>query len=57
MVRPQHALSAGLAIAFSVAMLFTSHLFMESRSAKHLIQGVDDAVLIKVSRQKSVPLI
>jgi hypothetical protein len=55
MVRPQHVISAGLAIVFLVAMFFTSHLFIESRSAKHLIQGNNDAVLVKMSHQKSLP--
>jgi hypothetical protein len=31
--------SAGLAIIFSAVMFVTSHLFIEARSAKHLVTG------------------
>jgi hypothetical protein len=55
MVGPQQVLNAGLAVVFFVAMFFTSHLFIESRSAKHLIQGMNDAVLVKMSHPNFLP--
>lgn len=55
MARPEHFLSAGVAITFLVAMFFTSHLFIESRSATHRVQGMNDAMLVKMSHQKSLP--
>jgi hypothetical protein len=55
MARPEHFLSAGVAITFLVAMIFTSHLFIESRSATHRVQGMNDAMLVKMSHQKSLP--
>jgi hypothetical protein len=51
---PQHVISVGLATAFLVAMFFPMRLFMESRSAKHLIQCINDAVLVEMSDQKSL---
>jgi hypothetical protein len=55
MVLLQHTISAGLAIIFSIRMFFASHLFIEARSAKHLIQGINASVLLEMSHQKFLP--
>lgn len=44
-----HCVSAGLAIIFSAAMFVTSHVFIEARSAKHLVQGISASVLLEMS--------
>jgi len=55
MVLLQQMISAGLAIIFSIVIFFTSHRFIESRSAKHLIQGINATVLLEMSHQKFLP--
>jgi hypothetical protein len=47
--------SAGLTMAFLAVMLVSSYLFLEARSARHLIQGVNASVLLEMSHQKFLP--
>jgi len=55
MVLLQQMISAGLAIIFSIVIFFTSHRFIEARSAKHLIQDINATVLLEMSHQKFLP--
>lgn len=44
--------SAGLAVLFAAALHATSHLYIEVRSAKHLIKDSVALAALELSRQK-----